>query len=339
LPVIKKTGTGAYSTGISVLEKLEDKHEIIPLIMDYRQWSKLKTTYIDALPPLINKESGRIHTSFNQMVTATGRLSSTNPNLQNIPIRTREGREIRKAFIPGNNDMIFLAADYSQVELRVMAHISDDKGLQRAFNAGRDIHSETASEIFEVESDGVTANMRRHAKVINFGLAYGMSSYGLAQDLDISRKEADNYIERYFNKFPGVKEYMDKIIADTKKNTYVETLFRRRRYIPEINSKNFHKRSFAERIAINTPIQGTAADIMKKAMIDVYNALLETNYEVNILLQVHDELVLEANRKQIADLAVLLKNKMEKTVSLNVPLIVDLQIGENWRDKEEYEVE
>lgn len=338
LPVIKKTKTG-YSTSAGVLEELMDKHEIIPLIMEYRQLMKLKSTYVDALPPLINPETGRVHTSFNQMVTATGRLSSTDPNLQNIPIRTEEGREIRKAFIPGDKDWVLLAADYSQVELRVLAHISKDDNLISAFNRGEDIHTQTASEIFQVEPEEVTANMRRHAKVINFGIAYGMSPYGLARDLKISRQEAEDYINRYFNRFSGVKRYMEEIVEQAKEEGYVTTIFKRRRYIPEIRSRNYHRRSFAERTAINTPIQGSAADIMKIAMIRVYNRLQQGDFQARILLQVHDELVLEVKRDDLPVLARLVKEEMEKAVSLSVPLIVDIQIGENWRDKEDYRLE
>src|SRR6056297_590522 len=337
LPVIKRTKTG-YSTNASVLEKLEGKHEIIPLISEYRELAKLKSTYIDSLPPLINKETGKIHTSFNQMVTATGRLSSTDPNLQNIPIRTEEGREIRKAFIPSSEEMILLAVDYSQIELRVFAHLSGDEKLKEAFNSGADIHTETAAEVFEVEPDEVSPNLRRHAKVINFGIAYGMSSYGLSQDLDIAVEEAQAYIDKYFERFSGVKEYMDQTIEKVKKCGYAETMFGRRRYIPEINSSNYHRRSFAERTAVNTPIQGTAADIMKKSMLDVYDALKEAELELNILLQVHDELVFEVNKNQLDQAAKLIKEKMENTTKLDVPLLVDLQIGENWRDKEDYEV-
>lgn len=338
LPVIKRTKTG-YSTNASVLEKLEGKHPLIPLISEYRELAKLKSTYIDSLPPLINSETGKIHTSFNQMVTATGRLSSTNPNLQNIPIRTEEGREIRKAFIPSDENMLLLAVDYSQIELRVFAHLSGDKRLKEAFNSGRDIHTETASEIFEVEAEQVSPNLRRHAKVINFGLAYGMSAYGLSQDLDIPVEEAQDYIDKYFERFSGVKKYMDQTIEKVKKKGYAETLYGRKRYIPEINSSNYHRRSFAERSAINTPVQGTAADIMKKSMLDVYAALENEDLAINILLQVHDELVFEVRKEDLAEAALLIKNKMEAAADLDVPLLVDLQIAENWRDKEDYEVE
>lgn len=331
LPVIKKTKTG-YSTSIKVLEELEDKHDIIPLIMEYRSLMKLKSTYVDALPPLINSDTGRLHTSFNQMVTATGRLSSTDPNLQNIPIRSEKGREIRKAFIPENENWILLAADYSQVELRVLAHISGDNNLIDAFNNDEDIHTQTASEVFEVEPENVTGNMRRHAKVINFGIAYGMSPYGLARDLDISRKEAEEYIDKYFNRFSGVKQYMDDIIEQAKEEGFVTTICKRRRYIPELKSRNFHRRSFARRTAINTPIQGSAADIMKIAMNLVYDRLIKEKYKVRILLQVHDEIVLEVKKEHLPEVADLVKEEMEKAVELDVPLIVDLKKGNNWRD-------
>ncbi len=338
LPVIKRTKTG-YSTSMSVLEKLEDKHPIVPLITEYRHWSKLKSTYLDALPPLVNPDTERIHTSFNQMVTSTGRLSSTNPNLQNIPIRSEEGREIRKAFVPGKDGWVLLAADYSQIELRVLAEISQDESLLKTYKESGDIHTETASKIFEVERDSVTDNMRRKAKVINFGIAYGMSAYRLADDLDISRKEAEEYINRYFNRFSGVKKYMDDIVKEAKNKGYVRTLLNRIRYIPEINSSNYHRRSFAERTAINTPIQGTAADIMKLAMNRVYQALKSNDYQANLLLQVHDELVIELPESELKEVAHIVKKEMEAAYSLDVPLIADLEVGENWKEKEEYEVD
>ncbi|HLV09696.1 MAG TPA: DNA polymerase I, partial [Halanaerobiales bacterium] len=334
LPVIKKTKTG-YSTSAQVLEELEGKHEIISLISRYRQLMKLKSTYIDALPPLIDSETGRVHTSFNQMVTATGRLSSTDPNLQNIPIRTEEGREIRKAFVP-QKDWILLSIDYSQIELRVLAHISQDRTLISAFNNGEDIHTQTASEVFNVQARDVTANMRREAKVINFGIAYGMSSYGLARDLGISRQAAEEYIERYFNRFTGVKEYMSRIIEQAKEEGYVTTIMNRRRYIPEIRSRNYHRRSFAERTAINTPIQGSAADIMKVAMIRVYKHLKEKEYQSRLLLQVHDELVIETPEDELDRVAREVKEEMEIAAKLDVPLIADVQTGTNWRDKEDF---
>lgn len=335
LPVIKKTKTG-YSTDAEVLEELRDKHEIIGLIMEYRQLAKLKSTYVDALPPLVNKETGRLHTSFNQMVTATGRLSSTDPNLQNIPIRTEEGREIRKAFITGSEDWLLLSADYSQIELRVLAHISGDENLIRAFQNGADIHRETASEIFGVKPEEVTPDMRRHAKVINFGIAYGMSSFGLATDLGISRSEAEAYIEKYFQRFSGVKRYMDEIVKKAETEGFVTTILKRRRYIPDIRSRNFHRRSFARRTAINTPIQGSAADLMKKAMLNVYNKIKEEKYRARLLLQVHDELVLEVHREDLKEVAEVLKREMENVAELKVPLVAEVQVAENWKDREEY---
>ena len=337
LPIIKKTKTG-YSTSIDVLEKLEDKHDIIPFIMEYRKYSKLKSTYVDPLLDLVDEQTGRIHTSFNQMVTATGRLSSTEPNLQNIPIRTEEGRKIRQAFVPENKDWVFLSADYSQIELRVLAHISDDQQLIKAFNQGQDIHTQTASEVFDVTKKEVNSNLRRHAKVINFGIAYGMSSYGLAQDLDISNQKAQAYIDKYFERFPGVKRYMDHIINKAKKDGYVRTIFNRLRYIKGINSSNYHRRSFAERTAINTPIQGSAADIMKIAMLDVYKVLHSSNLQVKMLLQIHDEIVFEAASSELAEIAKLVKDKMEKAVQLKVPIIVDLKKGKNLMEQSRYSI-
>ncbi|HMA60649.1 MAG TPA: DNA polymerase I, partial [Halanaerobiales bacterium] len=338
LPVIKKTKTG-YSTSIDVLEKLEDKHDIIPLIMDYRKYQKIKSTYVDPLLELVDDKTGRIHTNFNQMVTATGRLSSTEPNLQNIPIRTEEGRKIRKAFIPEKKDWVLLSADYSQIELRVLAHISEDEQLIKAFKEGQDIHTQTASEVFDVDKKEVTSNLRRHAKVINFGIAYGMSSYGLAQDLDISNGEAEEYINRYFARFPGVKKYMDEVVNKAKKDGYVRTIFNRLRYIKGINSSNYHRRSFAERAAINTPIQGSAADIMKIAMIEVYDALQSRkDVKAKMLLQIHDEIVFEVAKSKLEEIAKLVKEKMEKAVELKVPVIVDLKTGNNLKEQAEYDI-
>src|SRR6056297_195234 len=337
LPVIKRTKTG-YSTSIDVLEKLEDKHDIIPLIMDYRKYSKIKSTYVDPLLKLVNQNTGRIHTNFNQMVTATGRLSSTDPNLQNIPIRTEEGRKIRKAFIAEKDDWVLLSADYSQIELRVLAHISEDKQLIKAFNENQDIHTQTASEVFDVEPENVSSDLRRHAKVINFGIAYGMSSYGLANDLDISNKEADEYISKYFERFPGVKKYMDEIIKKAKKDGYVRTIFDRLRYIKGINSSNYHRRSFAERTAINSPIQGSAADIMKIAMIDVYNSLKNSNLKAKMLLQIHDEIVFEVAKNELDKIIKLVKEKMENAVKLKVPVIVDFKVGKNLKEQNKLEI-
>ncbi|SJZ40244.1 DNA polymerase I [Selenihalanaerobacter shriftii] len=335
LPVIKRTKTG-YSTSASVLEELEGKHEIIPLVLEYRQYQKLKSTYVDPLADLINHQTDRIHTSFNQMVTATGRLSSTEPNLQNIPIRTEEGREIRKVFVAEEGKKL-LAVDYSQVELRVLAHISQDENLIEAYINNEDIHTKTAAEVFGVEAENVTYEQRRRAKAINFGIAYGISPWGLAKDIDVSNKEAEDYIDQYFNRYPKVKEYMDEKIQDAKDQGYVKTILNRRRYLPEINSSNYHRRSFAERMAINTPIQGSAADIMKLAMLAASTTLKERGLESEILLQVHDELVFEVPTEELEEVQQIMKEKMESVIELDVPLIVDLNVGKNWRDMEEVE--
>lgn len=337
LPVIKKTKTGP-STGAEVLEELEkiDTTGIIKYIHDYRELSKLKSTYIDALPPLVHPETGRIHTYFNQTVTATGRLSSTEPNLQNIPIRTEEGRKIRAAFIASEQETTLLTADYSQVELRILAHISKDPGLIEAFTENADIHTRTAAEVFEIAPEQVDKEHRRRAKAINFGIAYGLSAFGLSRDLGISVKEAENYIDKYFTRYRGVKEYIDSTIEQAKKQGYVTTMENRRRYLPDINSRNFHLRSFAERMAINTPIQGSAADIMKIAMLRVYDALKKGQYRSRLLLQVHDELVLEVYRDELQAIAKLVRTEMEGAYQLAVPLLVDVEMGDNWRDQEAY---
>ena len=338
MPVIKKTKTG-YSTAASVLEELQHQDDtgIIDLIMEYRELSKLKSTYIDALPPLVHPDTGRIHTYFNQTVTSTGRLSSTEPNLQNIPIRTEEGRKIREAFVASEEDTILLAADYSQVELRILAHISEDPGLIEAYTNDQDIHTKTAAEVFDVPMGEVDKELRRRAKAINFGIAYGLSPYGLSRDLKIPRREAEEYIDKYFDRYKGVKEYIDSTKKLAKEQGYVTTLEGRRRYLPEIKSRNFHRRSFAERMAINTPIQGTAADIMKIAMIKVYNALMEGEYRSKLLLQVHDELVLEVYKDELNEIVELVRNEMEGAYQLSVPLTVDVEVGQNWREKTSWE--
>lgn len=334
LPVIKKTKTG-YSTSAAVLEELR-KHDstgVIQNIHEYRELAKLKSTYVDALPPLIHPETGRIHTYFNQTVTATGRLSSTEPNLQNIPVRTEVGRKIRAAFIASAEETVLLTADYSQVELRILAHISKDPGFISAFQENADFHRLTAAEVFELKPEQVSKELRRRAKAINFGIAYGLSPYGLSRDLGISVKEAEDYINRYFKKYRGIKEYMDTTIKLAKAQNYVTTLENRRRYLPEINSRNFHQRSFAERMAINTPIQGTAADIMKISMIKVYQALKSGGYRSKLLLQVHDELVLEVYQDELQEVAMLVKTEMEDAYQLAVLLVVDLEIGPNWLEQ------
>ncbi|NLY08572.1 MAG: DNA polymerase I [Tissierellia bacterium] len=328
LPVIKKNKTG-FSTDAEVLDKLKNEHEIIDLILRYRQLSKLKSTYLDGLIQLINPKTGRVHSRFAQTVTATGRLSSLDPNLQNIPIRTEEGRQIRKAFCasPGK---VFIDADYSQIELRVLAHIANDKVIKYSFYSNLDIHSTTASQVFNLNIDEVDSEHRRRAKAVNFGIVYGISDYGLSQDLNITRKEAKEYIDSYLEKFVGVKSFMDEIVLEGAEKGYVETLLHRRRYIPELSSKNFNIRGFGKRIALNTPIQGTAADIIKIAMIRVSNCLKKEKIDGSILIQVHDELIVEVNVNQLDDALNIVKEEMEKAISLSVPLKVDVNVGDNW---------
>ncbi|TCP32099.1 DNA polymerase I [Scopulibacillus darangshiensis] len=331
LPVIKKTKTG-YSTSADVLEKLAPKHEIISKILDYRQLGKLSSTYVDGLLKVIHPETGKIHTRYNQALTQTGRLSSTDPNLQNIPIRLEEGKKIRKAFLPANDDWVIFSADYSQIELRVLAHIAEDKNLIDAFENEMDIHTKTAMDVFGVGEEEVTDLMRRQAKAVNFGIVYGISDYGLSQNLGITRKEAGEFIDRYLNSFPGVKQYMEDIVQKAKHDGYVTTLLHRRRYLPEITSRNFNRRSFAERTAMNTPIQGSAADIIKKAMINMAGRLEKEELTANMLLQVHDELIFEAPKNEIDRLKKIVPEVMENAVSLNVPLKVDYAYGATWYD-------
>ncbi|GGA81851.1 DNA polymerase I [Ornithinibacillus halotolerans] len=331
LRVIKKTKTG-YSTAADVLEQLENDHEIIPKILLYRQLGKLQSTYIEGLLKVVDKETSKIHTRYNQALTQTGRLSSIDPNLQNIPIRIEEGRKIRQAFVPSEKDWIMFAADYSQIELRVLAHIAKDEKLIAAFQTGQDIHTQTAMEVFHVSEDEVTSDMRRQAKAVNFGIVYGISDFGLSQNLGITRKEAKQFIERYFESYPGVKSYMDEIVQEAKLNGYVTTLMNRRRYLPEITSRNFNLRSFAERTAMNTPIQGTAADIIKKAMIDLREKLKDEKMQARMLLQVHDELILEAPKEELEKLKEIVPEMMENTVELNVPLKAEYAYGESWYD-------
>ncbi|MFB9973448.1 DNA polymerase I [Allobacillus sp. SKP2-8] len=331
LPVIKKTKTG-YSTAADVLEKLQHEHEIVDQILLYRQLRKLQSTYLEGLLKVVHKDTNKIHTRFNQVLTQTGRLSSVDPNLQNIPIRLEEGRKIRQAFIPSKDDWIMLAADYSQIELRVLAHISQDEKLIEAFRQGKDIHTQTASEVFNVKEDEVTSLMRRHAKAVNFGIVYGISDYGLSQSLGISRKEAGVFINTYLNSYPGVKKYMEEIVNQAKRDGYVETIMNRRRYLPEINARNFNRRSFAERTAMNSPIQGSAADVIKQAMIDVKQALENSEINANMLLQVHDELIFEVAKEDVDALKNLVTETMENTVTLDVPLSVDASFGDTWYD-------
>ncbi|MGG1632430.1 DNA polymerase I [Rossellomorea sp. NRS-1567] len=331
LPVVKKTKTG-YSTSADVLEKLQSKHEIIEHILHYRQLGKLQSTYLEGLLKVVHQDSSKIHTRFNQALTQTGRLSSTDPNLQNIPIRLEEGRKIRQAFIPSEKGWVMFAADYSQIELRVLAHIAKDEKLVEAFRNDMDIHTKTAMDVFGVAKEEVTSNMRRHAKAVNFGIVYGISDYGLSQSLDITRKEAGEFIKKYLESFPGVKEYMDDIVQDAKQKGYVTTLLNRRRYLPEITSRNFNLRSFAERTAMNTPIQGSAADIIKKAMIDMAARLKEENLQSRLLLQVHDELIFEAPEEEIEVLKKIVPEVMENAMELEVPLKVDYSYGQTWYD-------
>lgn len=331
LPVIKKTKTG-YSTDAKVLEALEGKHPLIATILEHRKLAKLQSTYLDGLKPLVNAKTGRIHTHFQQTVTVTGRLSSTDPNLQNIPTRTEEGKQIRRIFVPGAGYDYLMSCDYSQVELRILACIAQDELLLDAFRHGQDIHARTAAEVFGVPLAEVTHEMRSRAKAVNFGIVYGISDFGLAKQLDVGRKEAAGYIESYFARYTGVKKYMEDIVAKAREQGYVSTLMGRRRYLPDIRHSNFNLRSFAERTAINTPIQGTAADIMKKAMIDVERALKQAGCKSRILLQVHDELVLEVTEDERERVAELVRTTMQAAASLEIPLLADVNFGKNWAE-------
>ncbi len=332
LPTVKKTRkTRAYSTDTEVLEALSNQHELPRLVLRYRTLAKLKSTYVEALPKLVNPETGRLHTSFNQTVTATGRLSSSEPNLQNIPVRGEEGLKIRRAFVP-EKGFVFLSVDYSQIDLRVLAHYSGDKTLIKAFKRGEDIHRRTAAEVFGVPPEMVTPEMRRLAKTINFGIVYGMSAYGLAKELKIGRREAQAFIDRYFARYPGVKKYMEEIVAKAREQGFVTTLFGRKRPLPDINSPNRNAREFAERTAINTPIQGTAADIIKLAMITIDQGLRERGLKTRMLLQVHDELLFEVPPEELEELKAFVRDSMERVVELAVPLKVNLAVGENWAE-------
>jgi len=329
LPVLKKTPKGQPSTAESVLQELAIDYPLPKLILEFRSMSKLKSTYTDKLPQQVNDKSGRVHTSYHQAVAATGRLSCSDPNLQNIPIRSSEGRRIRQAFI-APKDHKLIAADYSQIELRIMAHLSADEGLLTAFSNGIDIHSATAAEVFGVTVDQVTTDLRRSAKAINFGLIYGMSAFGLAQQLGLSRSQAQSYIDLYFTRYPGVKNYMDNIRIQAKDQGYVETLFGRRLYLPEINARNAARRQYAERTAINAPMQGTAADIIKIAMLNTQQWLKESNSTNKMIMQVHDELVFEVAEQQTEDFSDCIRNIMCSAAQLDVPLIVDIGVGDNW---------
>jgi DNA polymerase I len=332
LPPLGKTKTG-YSTQESVLVQLAAAHKLPSLILEYRELQKLQSTYVDSLQELMDQDTHRVHTSFNQTVTATGRLSSSEPNLQNIPIRTELGRKIRRAFIP-EEGFKFVSADYSQIDLRALAHASGDKNLSEAFNNNEDVHNRTASEIFSVPIDKVTEEMRKIAKTVNFGLSYGMSAFGLSRDLGIDINSAQDYIDKYFEQYHGIKEYMEKTIEQARRDGYVTTLLNRRRYLPEINSKNGSMKNFAERTAINTPIQGTSADIIKVAMIKVQEKLKNTNSKTRMLLQIHDELIFEVPEGEVDIIKAMAKKEMEEAVKLNIPVVVDVNSGDNWRDLE-----
>lgn len=326
----KKTKTGQYATGEEILSKMAAEHAIAKRIMDYREMQKLKSTYVDALPELISKQDGRIHTCYNQAVAATGRLSSTNPNLQNIPIRTERGREIRKAFIPRNDDYILMAADYSQIELRIMASFAKDESMMDAFRNGRDIHATTASKIFNVPLDEVDGDMRRKAKTANFGIIYGISAFGLSQRLEIPRKEAAEIIEAYFQEFPSVKAYMDNVITTARENEYVETILGRRRYLRDINSRNATLRGYSERNAINAPIQGSAADMIKKAMIHIQQFINKENLKSRMILQVHDELVFDVFKGEEEVMQQNVERLMKHSLELDVPMEIGTGFGNTW---------
>lgn len=334
LPPVKKTKTG-YSTNAEVLEELAEKHEIVAKILEYRQLVKLKNTYVDGLLALVDPVTGKVHTTFNQTITATGRLSSTEPNLQNIPIRLELGRRLRKAFIPSSSDNVLVAADYSQIELRVLAHMAGDEKLIEAFLNDQDIHARTASLVFGVPMEKVTKDMRRKAKAVNFGIVYGISDFGLSRDLGITRKEAQEYIDLYFARYPGVRKYIEEVINKARQTGYVTTLLNRRRYLPELFSSNKNIRSFGERAAVNTPIQGSAADIIKLAMLKVSKNIEQAGLRTTMLLQVHDELIFEVPKEEVEQSVKIIRKAMENAYELKVPLKVDVKVGPNWYDMEE----
>ena len=334
----KKTKTG-YSTDAQVLEELSEQHPVVAKILEYRQNVKLQTTYIDSLIALINPKTGRVHTTFNQAVTTTGRLSSTEPNLQNIPVRSEEGRKIRKAFVTKGPEYLLLAADYSQIELRVMAHFSGDQAYREAFLKGEDIHRFTAAAVNGVAPEQVTEAMRDQAKAVNFGIIYGISGFGLAKNIGVSRKEAEAFIEAYFQQYPGVKKYVAELIEQARNSGEARTLLGRIRKLPDLYSRNFTLRSFAERMARNTPIQGTAADIIKLAMVKIDRILAERSQLGDLLLQVHDELVFEVKAANWKELARIVKREMEQVVKLSVPLVVDIKIGSNWGEMSRVQLE
>lgn len=331
LPQTNKTKTG-YSTDARALDSLKGSHEIIDIILNYRQITKLKSTYADSLPNMINKRTGRIHTTFNQTIASTGRLSSIDPNLQNIPIRTELGKEIRKAFVPRDKNYVILSADYSQIELRIMASICGDETLSKAFSNGEDIHRRTAALVFQVDPDDVTPDMRRKAKEVNFGILYGLGPFGLKTRLGITQTEAKGIIDSYFGSFKKVKNFMNDSVKNAQKKGYAETLMGRRRFLKNINSKNRVVRQFEERVAVNMPIQGTAADMIKIAMIKIFDELEKRKTKTKMILQVHDELVFDAHKDELDELRPMIKQLMEEAMPLNVPVIVETGIGDNWLD-------
>ena len=326
----QKTKTGQYSTSEDVLARLVNKHQIIPKILDFRSLRKLKSTYVDALPGMLNPVTKRIHSSFNQAVAATGRLSSDNPNLQNIPIKTQRGREVRKAFIPRNKDYVLLSADYSQIELRIIAELSGDPGMIDAFVNGIDIHASTAAKIFNVEVEKVTRELRNRAKQVNFGISYGQTAYGLSQNLNISRAEAKEIIDSFFKQYPTLREFMDSNIEFARKHGYVKTIMGRRRYLRDINSENAIVRGSAERNAINAPIQGSAADMIKIAMIHIHEELKKKKYKTKMILQVHDELVFDTLTSEIDQVKLLVADKMKNAIPMKVPIEIEIGVGNNW---------
>jgi len=330
-PIIQKTPGGQPSTAENVLKQLAEDYELPKIILKHRTLSKLKSTYTDKLPLQTSANTGRIHTSFNQTGTSTGRLSSSDPNLQNIPIRTEDGRRIRQAFESSKGYQL-ISADYSQIELRIMAHLSQDESLLNAFKNNIDVHSATASEVFATPIDEVTREQRRSAKAINFGLIYGMSAFGLAKQLGTTRPQAQDYINMYFERYPGVKNYMDNMKEIAKEQGYVETVFGRRLYLPEINARNAMRRQYAERTAINAPMQGTASDIIKRAMINIHNAIKERSNDVKMIMQVHDELVFEVKNDKLDEIKTLIENLMESAADLSVPLLVESGTGINWQE-------
>ena len=327
----RKTKTGQYSTDESKLTELAKEHPFVDKILKYRGLAKLKSTYVDALPKMVNPKTGRIHSSFNQALAATGRLSSNNPNLQNIPIRTEQGRQVRKAFIPRDKDHILLAADYSQIELRLIAEISEDEAMLEAFQAGHDIHRATAAKVYGKTLEEVTSDERRNAKTVNFSIIYGAGATNLSQQLDIKRKEASELIANYFAQYNGLKNYMDETVAFAREHGYVKTILGRKRKLRDINSKNGLIRSNAERIAINTPIQGSAADMIKVAMINIHRALKEGNYKTKMILQVHDELVFDVYKPELEKVKPIIEKEMKEAIpNLKVPILVGMDTGEDW---------